>query len=132
MADDEKARKRYPEGVYKRGGTWWATWTENGRTVRRSLGVKDKKKALRRAAELEEERKTPAVAAARKATVGDAVDAFLEDLRRGSRPAGTVRMYEAKTKNLVAHFTKDAKLADFTPSTVDAYFRKRQDKGAHM
>ena len=62
-------RKRYDDGIFKRGSTWWATWTEDGRTMRKSLGVKDRKIALRLRAELEEERKTPAVAAARKATL---------------------------------------------------------------
>jgi integrase len=117
-------RKRHGDGIYKRGTTWWATWTENGETQRKSLGVKDRKVALR----------LPAVAAAKKSTLGDAIDAMVDDLRRAGRPAGTIRMYESKAKNITKFFGRDCRLAELaSPSRIESYFRKRADEdGAHV
>ena len=122
-----RARRHYPDGIYKRGTTWWATWSEAGSTVRQSLKVKDRKAALDLARQLERDRANPAAAAARKATLGDAVDALLADLRRANRPEGTINMYETKTKNLVTHYGSGYALAGFSPATVEEYFLTRAE-----
>jgi integrase len=127
-----KPRKRHADGIYARGSSWWATWTENGSTRHKSLGLRATKEtralAREKYAALMRDRTNPEEAVRRDATFGDAVDGFLDDLERADRPEGTRKMYATKTANLVSFFGRDCKLVSLTPATVEDYFTKRQDE----
>ncbi len=41
-------------GLYRRGNTWWARWTEGGQKRRRSLGTRSKAEAERLVARVRE------------------------------------------------------------------------------
>ncbi len=86
---------------------WWASWTEDGRTVRRAVrpGPGESAVTTREAAELvvarwQRERADPVHAAAQAATFGVEAGLFLEACRaaveRKQMAPGTLKMYEQK------------------------------------
>src|SRR5581483_10386492 len=62
------------------------------------------------------------------ATLADAVIVFLDSLRKKNAPAGTIEMYTSKSGHLLRLLPP--RLVDVKVSTVDVYFRTREDEDA--
>ena len=114
--------------IYKRGDKWWTSWTEGGETKRKTTGCTDRAAAKATADRWERERADPDHAAAVRATLTDAVKAFLDELRLADAPAGTINMYECKCGHLERLLP--ARLAQVDATSVDLYFSTRSKEHA--
>ena len=115
----------------KRGGTvWWATWTENRVTVRRSTKCSTKAAAEVVLARWERERADPVYAAANTATFGEEARLFLTACKgaveRDKMAEATLGMYRQKAGALVRIIGADARLGSFDGSTFQAYIDARR------
>jgi site-specific recombinase XerC len=126
--------------VFRRGKVWYCWFYENGVRVQRSTQCHDRRAAEARARELERDASDPAHAAARKATLSDALQLLLrldeEEIRAGRRSADTKEFHERKAGHLVRVLeTRDGArvgfpLANLGAPEVDAYISKRRMEGA--
>ncbi len=55
MTKSRRASTRTIPGLYKRGGVWWASWSQDGERKRRSLKTRDKKHATLLLSKIKEE-----------------------------------------------------------------------------
>lgn len=116
----------------KRNGTWvwWASWTEDSVTVRRSTRCSDRDAAELVGKRWERERADPELAAARQATLESECDIFLRECRAADLADGTLSMYEQKLANVCDVIGRTTPLANITATEVDRYFTIRDDEGA--
>ncbi len=116
--------------VYKFRGKWWSSWTEHGKTVKRSCRTTDSKTAEILARRWERERADPAHAAAAKASFAVEARNYLDDRTAEKIPAGTLNMYECK----IGHLGRllPVKLGSLDAKAVDAYFATRKAEGASV
>ena len=112
--------------VYKRGKHYWASWTENGRTVRRSTRKHDRKAAELVAARWEREHADPDHAAASTAKLGEAMIRFLAECEQQDKAAATVKMYRQKCGTLQRILGEDLLLANINARKVDAFIAARR------
>ncbi len=116
--------------IYKRGNTWWSSWTEDGVTVKRSTRCTTKDAARIVAERWERERADPSHAAANKALLEDEVKRWLTTCELAGKSAGTMNEYRCKTGHLVRLLPE--RLTKITPVVVDAYFDTRRSEGASL
>ena len=126
--------------VFRRGKVWYCWFYENGVRVQRSTQCHDRRAAEVRARELERDASDPAHAAARKASLSDALQLLLrlddEEIRAGRRSADTKAFHERKAGHLIRVFeTKDDvrvpfPLADLGAPEVDGYISTRRAEEA--
>lgn len=116
----------------KRNGTvvWWASWTENKVTVRRSTRQSTRALALVVTERWARERADPEREAARQATFGAEAGTFLKECRAAKLAAGTIEMYEQKLANLCDVIGRETPMADITAQRVSEYFDTRRGEGA--
>lgn len=117
--------------LYKRGDTWWCSWPEGKRTVRKSTKCTTKDAAKLVAERWERERANPHHAAANQATLADEAQRWIDGLRRReAKPiaAGTLEMYLCKRGHLLRLLP--AQLAHVDAKAVDRYFEARRAEGA--
>ncbi len=109
---------------------WWASWTENKLTVRRSTGCSTKAAAEVVIARWERERADPVYAAANDATFGEEARLFLSACKgaveRAKMSPKTLGMYREKAGVLVRLIGADTKLGTFDGSTFQAYLDARR------
>lgn len=118
----------------KRNGerVWWATWTENKRTKRRSTGCSSRSAAEVVVARWERERADPVYAAAQGATFGVEAGRFLTScegaVERGRMAEGTLSMYRQKAGTLVRILEADEplRLATIDATTFQTYLDTRR------
>lgn len=123
-----RRRKRNGEWV------WWASWTENGCTVRRSTRCSTKAAAEIVVARWERERADPVYAAAQNATFGAEASIFLKAcegaVARGKMAPGTLSMYEEKagtlTRILEDEPRRPLRLGLIDGSTFESYLAIRR------
>lgn len=112
---------------------WWASWTEEQRTVRRSTRCNTKPAAELVCARWERERADPVYAAANAATFGAEAALFLTACRgavkRGMMAEGTLNMYRQKTGTVARVLGDGCRLATIDASTVAAYLEARREEG---
>lgn len=110
---------------------WWASWTESGRTVRRSTGCSTKGAAEVVLARWDRERADPVYAAANEASFGEEARLFLTACKgaveRNKMAPETLSMYRQKAGALVRIIGSDAKLGTFDGSTFQAYLDARRE-----
>ncbi len=115
-------------GLYKRGGTWWMSFSHGGRHFRRSTGTTNRKLAEAVLSKVRTgiiEGAWFDVAEERTRTVRELIERFLADYAAKKRSA---RSYRGYAKPLLAFFG-DATLADVTPKIITAYKAKRSAEG---
>jgi integrase len=116
----------------KRNGdiVWWATWTEDKVTKRRSTHCNTRSAAEVVLARWERERADPVYAAAQGATFGVEAGRFLKAcesaVARGRMASGTLSMYQQKAGTLVRIIGAETRLASFDASTFPAYLERRR------
>ena len=132
MSDARLYRRRTagrPEGP-------WIAWGYDalGRRWSESTRQIDRKAAEAVARELERHHASPADAAARTATLADAVTLLLTDragrAKAGKRSTETVEFYEQKTGHWRRILGDGFRLAELSASGVDAVIQQRRDEGA--
>jgi integrase len=120
----------YPRRKANGDRVWWATWTEDKRTVRRSTGCSTKSAAEIVLARWERERADPVYAAANDATFGEEARRFLMAcngaVERGKMAPETLGMYRQKAGALVRLIGADARLGTFDGSTFQQYIDARR------
>lgn len=113
--------------------TWWASWTQGGKTVRRSTRCSTKSAAELVGARWERERADPVYEAANAATFGDEARDFVTACRgaveRGKMSTHTAEMYRQKAGNLVRIIGASWRLADVSESTFASYADQRRAEG---
>ncbi len=116
----------------KRNGTtvWWATWTENKVTIKRSTRQPTRELAKLVADRWARLRADPELEAPRQATFGGESSIFLKECRASKRKPATVTMYEQKLANLCDVLGRSTSMADVTADRVAGYFTQRQEEGA--
>jgi integrase len=116
----------------KRNGSivWWASWTENKVTVRRSTRQPTRALAQVYLERVARERADPEREAARQAKFGDEAATFLRECRAAKLADGTIEMYEQKLANLCDLLGRDTPMADINAQTVSEYFDTRRGEGA--
>lgn len=115
---------------YKRGAKWWCSWTEGGRTVRRTTGCTTRRAAEILGARWERERADPAYHAANTATLGAEARTFLDECKADRLKAGTLNMYDCKVSHVCRLLGSGTRLAAITPEMVIAYIAQRRTEGA--
>jgi hypothetical protein len=127
--------------LYRRGDVWYCWFYENGKRVQRSTQCHDRRAAEARAREWERDVADPAHAAARKATLSDALKLLLrfddEEIRAGRRSADTREFHEKKAGHLVRVFETNDQgerigfpLVQLGAPEVDGYISRRRGEGA--
>jgi integrase len=120
-------RRRKANGTW----VWWASWTENGVTVRRSTRTSDKEAARLVAARWERERADPVHAAAQGATFGVEARMFLAScaaaVKGGFLAEGTLTMYRQKAGTLVRLLGADMRLSSIHGETFAEYLTARRE-----
>ena len=112
--------------LYKRGEYWWASWTQDGVTIRKSTHCATRSSADLVAKRWERQRADPDHARQEAATFAGAVEGFLEDLKRRDAPSATQGFYTQKTGTLLRFFKSDVSINDaVTVETVDRYLKER-------
>lgn len=116
----------------KRNGTivWWASWTQDKVTVRRSTKQPSRALAQLVVDRWLRERADPEREAARQATFGVEAGTFLKECRAAKLAAGTIEMYEQKLANLCDVIGRETPMADITAQRVAEYFDLRRSEGA--
>lgn len=120
----------------KRSGerVWWASWTENKRTIRRSTFCSSRSAAEVVVARWERERADPVYAKAQSATFGVEAGLFLQScesaVARGKMATGTLGMYREKSGTLtrILEANGPLRLADIDASTFPAYLETRRSE----
>ncbi len=116
----------------KRNGTivWWASWTENKVTVRRSTRQPTRELAKLATDRWARLRADPELEKARQATFGAEAAAFLKECRSSKRATATTAMYEQKLSNVCDVIGRETSMLAVTPESVSSYFELRRDEGA--
>lgn len=116
----------------KRNGTvvWWASWTENKVTIRRSTRQPTRAGAQLVVDRWNRERADPEREAARQATFGAEAVTFLNECKAAKLAAGTLEMYEQKLINLCDVIGRNTPMSDVTAQKVADYFDTRRGEGA--
>lgn len=116
----------------KKNGTrvWWASWTENKVTVRRSTRQHTRELAQLVADRWARERADPERQKAREATFGAEATQFLKECRAAKLAAGTITMYEQKLANLCDVIGRETSMSAVNAERVAHYFDLRRDEGA--
>jgi hypothetical protein len=123
--------------LFRRGRVWYAWFYENGRRITRSTKCCDRAAADRVARQWERDAADPDHAAARTATLTDALQLLLkldeEEVKAGRRSADTVEFHRTKAGHLVRLFETDANeqhvpfpLARLRAFDVDSYISRRR------
>jgi integrase len=125
----------------KRGDVWYGIWYEGGRRVVRTTKCTDKKAADAKVRQWERDAADPDHAAARTATLTDALTLLLRNdeelilVRR--RSPQTLDFHKAKAGHLVRFFETDERgayrpflLSELRPRHVDAYVSQRRSEAA--
>lgn len=121
-------RRRKKNGEW----VWWASWTENKRTIRRSTKCTTKAAAELVVARWERERADPVYAAAQSATYGVESRIFLRAcegaVERKKMAPGTLSMYRQKSGTLCRILEADGplRLALIDGSTFQTYLDTRR------
>lgn len=122
-------RKRKKNGEW----VWWASWTEDHRTRRRTTKCSTRPAAEIVCARWERERADPVYAAANAATLGPETAYFLTACRgavkRGRMAEGTLSMYRQKCGTLVRVLGADRRLSTIDAETVATYLDARREEG---
>lgn len=117
----------------KKNGTWvwWASWTENGVTIRRSTRNSDRTGAELVIARWERFRADPVHVAAQEADFGTEARLFLATCRaavnREKMTPETLSMYRQKAGTLVRLLGPDTRLASFDGETFARYIEDRRE-----
>lgn len=125
-----RKRKRNGEWV------WWASWTEDGRTRRRSTRCSTKAAAEIVVARWEREHADPVYAASQSATFGVEASRFLKAcegaVERGRLTAETLGMYRQKAGTLVRILEHEGplRLASIDGATFQTYIDTRREQFA--
>lgn len=120
----------YPRRKSNGSIVWWASWTENKVTVRRSTRQPTRALAQVVLDRWARERADPEREAARQATFGAEAATFLKECRAAKLAPGTIEMYEQKLANLCDVIGRGTPMADVTAQVVADYFDQRRDEGA--
>lgn len=114
--------------------TWWASWTENKRTVRRSTREHTRDLAAEVVEQWRRERINPELEKARKALFGDEAAEWLRSCRArhkaGKLAEDTVKMYEQKLANLCDVIGRPTRMIDLDAACILSYFDQRTEEGA--
>jgi integrase len=113
--------------LYKRGKVWWVFWS---RDDRESTGQATRPAADAWARRRELERADPAHAAAKAATVGRLIAAYLADRKAAGKAAATLAFYQQKMGHVARLFGIDCPLAEITAKGLDEYAHKRRAERA--
>jgi integrase len=127
--------------LFRRGRVWYGWFYENGRRITRSTKCRDRAAAERVARQWERDAADPDHAAARTATLTDALQLLLkldeEEVKAGRRSADTVEFHRTKAGHLVRVFETDENkqhvpfpLARLRAFGVDGYISRRRTEGA--
>ncbi len=127
--------------LFRRERVWYAWFYENGRRVIRTTRCRDSAAAERIARQWERDAADPDQAAARTATLTDALQLLLrldeEEVKAGRRSADTVEFHRTKAGHLVRVFETDEHeqhvpfpLARLRAFEVDGYISRRRSEGA--
>ncbi len=127
--------------LFRRGRVWYGWFYENGRRVTRTTRCRDRAAAERVARQWERDAADPDHAAARTATLTDALQLLLrldeEEVKAGRRSADTVEFHRTKAGHLVRLFETDEQeqhvpfaLARLRAFDVDGYVSRRRSEGA--
>jgi hypothetical protein len=123
----------YPRRKKNGERVWWASWTENGITLRRSTRCSTKAAAELVVARWERERADPVYAAANAATFGEEVRLFLASCKdavaRHRMAPGTLGMYRQKAATLVHFLGAELRLGLIDASTFATYLEQRRAHG---
>jgi len=114
--------------VYKRGKYYWASWTEGGKTCRKSTHKTDRKAADLVASRWQREQADPERAEGADTRFEDAVNRFLDSKRNADKAKGTISMYEDKCKVLVRHIGADTPIRKVTARRVDDFISDRKNE----
>jgi integrase len=120
----------YPRRKRNNTIVWWASWTENKVTVRRSTRQSTRQLAVMVCERWARERADPELEAARQATFGDEAARFLKECRAAKLADGTIQMYDQKLRNLCDVIGRETPMADITAQRVAEYFDVRRGEGA--
>lgn len=122
--------------LYKRGKTWWAAIYAGGERIRVSTRCHDRAAAESVARQLERDAADPGSAAARRATLGDALKLLLEEREAeasaGRKSQDTVDFYRKKAVRLCQILEGDDDhyqpllLSDVDAAKVDEYVAARR------
>lgn len=126
------AGRSYPRAVrlYKRGPVWWARWTEDGVTRRKSTKCADRIAAQLVLRKWERQRADPDHAASNQATVASAAARFLKELVRERVADGTLNMYRCKVGHVV-RLLGSVHLVELDHGRVVRFVDEREREGAH-
>lgn len=109
---------------------WWASWTKDGVTVRRSTRCSTKSAAELVVARWEREHADPVYAASQAATFGTEASRFLTAcegaVERGKMAAGTLSMYRQKLGTVTRILGAGLRLAAIDGSTFANYLEVRR------
>ena len=117
------------DGIYRRKDSpyWWASWTESGKTIRKSTGVRIA--ADPRGTEAKRIRAGFLAGSHQQPIIGyrwlDLVGQYISDKRASWRPC-TLKAYRQSLAHLVAYFGEDGGLQ--SRADVKAYIRHHADK----
>ncbi len=111
--------------LYRRGATWWISWS---REERESARTKDKQAAELVFRRRERERADPVHAAAQAATVESCVNAYLAGLRARGRAEQTTVYYRRKLGHFVRVLGAGTPLADVTARELERYASERAEE----
>ena len=117
-------------GLFKRGRVWWMRFSYNGRQIKRSTEVTDKKLAEKIHAKVTTqiaEGKWLEVDLARDTTFRQLMNKYLKEYSV-KKAEGGVRRDSGSCKHLLPFFG-DYLLADITPRLISEYKSSRYDKG---
>jgi integrase len=121
-------RKRKKNGTF----VWWASWTEDKVTVRRSTGASNREAAELVVARWERERADPVYAAAQSATFGEEARLFMTDCRTavltGRLADETLNMYRQKAGSLVRVLGAELRLIEIDGETFGKYLDTRREE----
>ena len=127
--------------LFRRGRVWYGWFYENGQRVTRATHCRDRAAAERVVRQWERDAADPDHAAARTATLTDALQLLLrldaEEVKAGRRSADTVGFHRTKAGHLVRVFETDEQeqhvpfpLARLRAFNVDGYISRRRSEGA--
>ncbi len=127
--------------LFRRGRVWYGWFYENGRRVTRTTRCRDRAAAERVARQWERDAADPDHAAARTATLTDALQLLLrldeEEVTAGRRSPDTVEFHRSKAGHLVRVFETDEHkqhvpfpLTQLRAFDVDGFISRRRAEGA--
>jgi integrase len=118
-------------GLYKRGRVWWMRFTYNGKSVRRSTEVSDKKLAVKiycKVMTQVAEGKWLEMLEGEDKTIGDLLEKYITEYSVPNKAPGTVRTDIAMAKE-IREFFEDRNLKEITPRIIADYKAMCREKG---